>query len=77
MDDIINSLNNNDLSLNELSEIAKEVLSKIYSKVNTELDMYSPNAFIRSIGSSSYDVSIIFIDGNCWSGESYENTYRI
>ena len=77
MDDIINTINNEDLSLNELSEIVKETLAKLYLKLETEVGMHYPDAFIRSIGSDSSDVSIIFVDGDTYSGESYESTYRI
>lgn len=77
MDDIINSINNNNLSLDELREIVKVALSKTYSKIETEIGIYSPSAYIKSIGGDSYDVEIIFIENNIYSGNSYTNTYCI
>lgn len=77
MENIINSITNDELSLDELSEVAKTVLSKIYSKLVTEVGMNYPSVHIQSIGRDSYDVNIIFVNNVGYSGESYEMTYNI
>ena len=78
MDHIVDIIKNEDLSLEELGEIVKEALAKIYSKLRTEIGFQYPTGIIRSMGEKSYDVDVRFIDGNQYGpGESYEQIYYL
>lgn len=74
----MNNIINEDLSLDELGEIVKEALVKIYSKLEDEVGMYYPIGVIKSLGRETYYVDIRFIDGRDHNtGESYEQIYYI
>jgi hypothetical protein len=76
MDEII-SMINDDLSFEELSEITRTALSKIYIKLRNE-GMYDPIALVKSLGENEWNVQIAFIDGESHNtGESYESVYYI
>jgi hypothetical protein len=77
MNNIVETIANEDLSLNELSEIVKIALSKIYTKVKNDVGIHNPIAFINSVGSKDYDIDIRFIDGECYGGECYTQTYQL
>lgn len=78
MDEIINIINNENLTLDELGEIVKEALAKMYSKLEDEIGLHNPIGVITSFGCTSHYVAISFIDGgDRRSGESYEQTYHI
>ena len=77
MSNIIDTIKDEDLSLEELGEIVKESLSKMYSQLRNELGMHEPIGIIKSIGDKSYYVSISFIESESSSGESYEQVYHI
>lgn len=69
-DDIIDSINAS-LSLEELSNIVKESLSIIYTKLEAD-GMCHPTCFVTSVGRSEYDVDMCFISN---TGTSYEEAY--
>lgn len=76
MDEII-SMINDDLSFEELSEITRTALSKIYIKLRNE-GMYDPIALVKSLGENEWNVQIAFIDGESRNtGEFYESVYYI
>ncbi len=76
MNEII-SMINDDLSYEELGEITRTVLSKIYSKLREE-GLYNPIAIVKSLGSDEYDVEMIFIDGSSHNtGEWYQQTFYL
>jgi hypothetical protein len=77
MNNIVETITNEDLSLNELSEIVKIALSKIYRKVETDVGIRNPIAFINSVGREEYYIDIRFISGDYYGGESYEQTYQL
>ena len=63
---------------NGFGEIAKESLSKIYSKLQTEVRMRSPIAVITSLGENSWNVNIRFFDeDDHGDGKSWDNVYHI
>ena len=68
---------NDDLSFEELGEITRAVLSKIYSKLKNE-GLYNPIAVVKSLGENKWDVEITFIDGNShYTGESYDQVFHL
>ena len=74
----IDEIINEDLTLEELGEIVKEAMSKMYCKLQSDMNMQDPSGLIVSLGSKSYDVNIKFIDTSvCSKGEEYEWTYNI
>ena len=76
MNEII-SMINDDLSFEELAEITKTSLAKIYSKLREE-GLYNPIAIVKSLGSDDYDVEMVFIDGGSYStGEHYNQTFYL
>lgn len=76
MDETI-SMINDDLSLEELGEITRTALSKIYSKLRSE-GLYNPLAIVKSLGEDEWDVEMIFIDGGSHStGESYGQMFYL
>ena len=76
MNEIINMIND-DLSFEELSDITKTALSKIYSKLRDE-GLYNPIAIVKSFGSDYWDVEMMFIDGQSHNtGESYEQIFYL
>jgi hypothetical protein len=75
MNNVADIIINEDLSLEELSEVVKEALAKMYSKLETEIGMHYPIGVIKSLGRDSYDVDIRIIDGTCGTGEWYAQTY--
>ena len=73
-DDIIDSINAS-LSLEELSNIAKQSLSMIYTKLESG-GMYHPTCFVTSVGKNEYDVDMCFIDGRSSNtGMSYKDVF--
>jgi hypothetical protein len=77
MDNIVETIKNEDMTLDELSDIVKVVLSKIYTKIESEIGIHNPIAMINSIGSNSYDVDIRFMPDECYDGEGYYSIYRL
>lgn len=76
MDEIIGMIND-DLSFEELSEITKTSLAKIYSKLRNK-GLYNPIAIVKSLGSDLWDVEMVFIDGQSHNtGESYEQMFYL
>lgn len=76
MDEIINMITD-DLSFEELSEITRTALSKIYSKLRSE-GLYNPLAIVRSLGTDEWDVEMIFIDGGSHNiGEYYGQMFYL
>lgn len=61
MDEIMSKLS--ELSLEELSNVAKESLARIYSKLRDEENFgYYQHCLVTSMGSESYDVSACIVD---------------
>lgn len=76
MDEII-SMINDDLSFEELGEITRTALSKIYIKLRNE-GLYDPVALVKSLGENEWNVQMAFIDGeSCNTGESYESVFYL
>ena len=76
MNEIIDIIND-DLSFEELANITKISLAKIYSKLREE-GLYNPIAIVKSLGSDDYDVEMVFIDGGSYStGEHYNQTFYL
>lgn len=76
MDEIINMIND-DLSFEELGEITKTALSKIYSKLRDE-GLYNPMAIVKSLGDDPWYVEMVFIDGQSYNtGEHYNQTFYL
>ena len=76
MSNIAEMVANENLSLEELGQVVNEALAKIYVKLREEVGMYDPVGVIKSLGENSYNVEIVFIDGETRSpGESYESIY--
>ena len=76
MNEIIDIIND-DLSFEELANITKISLAKIYSKLREE-GLYNPIAIVKSLGSNDYDVEMVFIDGGSYStGEHYNQTFYL
>jgi hypothetical protein len=76
MDEIIRMIND-DLSFEELSEITRTALSKIYIKLRNE-GLYDPVALVKSLGENEWNVQMVFIDGESHNtGESYESIYYL
>lgn len=76
MNEIIDIIND-DLSFEELANITKISLAKIYSKLREE-GLYNPIAIVKSLGSNDYDVEMVFIDGGSHStGEHYNQTFYL
>jgi GTP cyclohydrolase I len=74
MNEIMNMIND-DLSFEELAEITRTALAKVYSKLIEE-GLYNPIAIVKSLGSEEYEVEMIFVDGNyCNTGEHYLRTF--
>lgn len=76
MNEII-SMINDDLSFEELSEITRMVLSKIYIKLRNE-GLYNPVALVKSLGENEWNVDMVFLDSSSHNtGESYESVYYL
>lgn len=76
MNEIINMIND-DLSFEELGEITRVALSKIYSKLRNE-GLYNPIAVVKSLGENEWNVEIVFIDGDSHNtGESYDQVFYL
>lgn len=76
MDEII-SMINDDLSFEELGEITRTALSKIYIKLRSE-GLYDPVALVKSLGENEWNVQMAFIDGESRNtGESYESVFYL
>lgn len=74
---IIDSINDN-MSMDDLCDIVKEAMSKIYCKLKDDMGMINPAGIINSLGEKSYYVNITFLDSEiCNSGESYEQVYHL
>lgn len=74
----VTTIINDELSLEELSEIVKEAMAKIYCKLRDDNSIRYPIGIINSLGEKSYDVDIRLLDGElCNSGESYEYVYHL
>lgn len=76
MNEIIDMIND-DLSFEDLANITKTSLAKIYSKLREE-GLYNPIAIVKSLGSDDYDVEMVFIDGGYYNtGEHYNQTFYL
>lgn len=76
MNEIIGMIND-DLSFEELAEITRTSLAKIYSKLREE-GLYNPIAIVKSLGRDEYDVEMVFVDGGYHStGEHYNQTFYL
>ena len=76
MDEIVRMIND-DLSFEELSEITRTALSKIYIKLRSE-GLYDPVALVKSLGENEWNVQMVFIDGESHNtGESYESIFYL
>ena len=76
MDEII-SMINDDLSFEELGEITRTALSKIYIKLRSE-GLYDPVALVKSLGENEWNVQMAFIDGESRNtGEFYESVFYL
>lgn len=76
MNEIINMIND-DLSFEELGEITRTALSKIYIKLKIE-GLYNPVALVKSLGENEWDVEIAFIGGDSRNiGESYDQVFYL
>lgn len=76
MNEII-SMINDDLSFEELSEITRMALSKIYIKLRNE-GLYNPVALVKSLGENEWNVDMVFLDSSSHNtGESYESVYYL
>ena len=78
MSSIVDIIKNEDLSLEELGEITREALAKIYTKLETDIGIYHPIGVITSLGEQSYHVDVMFTDSRSHNtGESYETLYYL
>lgn len=76
MNDNILEKINEDLSLDELGDIAKKALAVVFDKLNKQ--NYDPyrTCVIQSIGDTADDWSIVFMD-KAENGETWTYTYTI
>ena len=75
-DNIMEEINEN-LSIDELGEVAKKALAMIYTKLRKEENFsYDMKCFVASVGYDDYDISLIFIDEPS-DGESWAHTYKL
>ena len=66
-----------DMSFDELAEIAKEALSAIYCKLRTNNGFgYNQHCAVTSIGSEPYDVDIVFVDDCICEGFDYASIFK-
>ena len=66
-----------DMSFDELADIAKEALSAIYCKLRTDDGFgYNQRCVVTSIGSEPYDVDIVIMDDGIYGGTDYARVFK-
>ena len=68
----------NDMSLSELNDLARDVLSRIYTKLREDEGFgYDQHCSVLSIGENEYDVRAVIVDGTHNPGLDWPQSWWI
>lgn len=75
-DEIIAKIN--EMSLDDLNEAARVVLSRLYRRLRDEKGFgYTQHCSVTSFGSEEYSIQLVVFDGDYSSGSEWVNTWWV